>query len=1158
MIKKLLRLVLLLYANDCIAQTITLTEKNVTPMRFFRVIEKQAKYTLFCTRENLQKAFNLDLNYRNAYFKDVLDDYFSKQPGLRYEIVDNIIVVTVKQPMAISDTQAANATGTVKGRIVSENGEALQGATVVLKSTARITTTDEDGFFELPGVKEDELAEISYVSHHSQTVKLQLQKTNLVRLSRNEQEIILKPYIKNGFQTLPRNLSTGSVTQISNDQFNRSPLPTIIDRIGSLMPGVVVGPSYKKGDAAISIRGLSTIFASRQPLIILDNLPFDGDINNINPNDIEKIDILKDAAAAAVWGARASHGVIVISTKKAKRNMPLNILINVSSFVREKTNLKYNPNYNTASDLLYVESFLTNRGYFDPLLYDYETRPAVPPGVSIFDKRRRGLITAEDSAREINNLINNDVRNDLAKYVYRAAFRQQYSVNVTGGNTRSAFGLSTSFDKEQTNLQFNDEQRAVINTNATFNPIPGLQLYVKGMFTQRKFTQGNGGWQSITSQPRQLYSYARLADEHGNRLPVVYKYAQSVHDSIPTALHLLYVPLEEISKADNRTTIENKRLEFSGRFTINKEWRVDVIAMYENQSSVNKDIMSMDRFYTRNLIMSFSNPTGLTESERNPIPYGGIVTNSLNDLVSRWTRVQFNYDNVIKQDHFITGIIGAESGKTTTSGNSFRLYGYDARTGMTRSDLDYRTVFNSYYGLMKPSMIPSPATTTGTVDINRSVYSSLAYNYADKITVTGSARKDWSNLLGVNFNKRAVVLWSAGLAFDLTRFVYIRSIPYLRLRGSYGVTGNINKSVTGSPTLLPSTVANDQLLYWSSVQNAPNPDLGWEQTGILNLGIDFKLFSFLSGVVEYYVKRGAGLIGVLPVPPTSGLPGLLLPYLSNYSGLKTKGVDVHLQAHLLSKNFRWTAGIAFGYNKEKVTVYDTALTDAPSIIQSSDRNSNFIAPIVGKPLFSIYSYRWAGLDGETGDPMGIVDNKITKDYEAIVNTKFTDLVFHGSARPVFFGSFTNTIGHQRVSLYVNISYRLGYYFRASTINYQALYATGAMHRDLEKRWQKPGDETHTSVPSMPEPGTASPRDAFYAFSEKNVHRADNIRLDDVKLTYEFKKFKLGKVSFNSFGVYVQGTNLGIIWKANKIGRDPDYPETFPVSRILAVGLKASL
>lgn len=1158
MFLRLSLLLFLLYANDCISQTITLTEKNVTPLRFFRVIEKQAQYTLFCTRENLLKACNLDLYYRNAPLKDVLDDYFAKQPGLRYEIIDNIIVVTIKQPLAISDTTVVTPTGTVKGRIISDNGEALQGATVVIKSSAIITKTDEGGFFELRGVKEDELAEISYVSHHPQTVKLQLQGTNLVRLNRNAQDILLEPYIKNGFQNLPRNMSTGSVTQISNEQFNRSPLPTVIDRIGSLMPGVVVGPQYKKGDAVISIRGLSTIFASRQPLIILDNLPYDGDINNINPNDIEKIDILKDAAAAAVWGARASHGVIVITTRTAKRNMPLNILVNVSTFVREKPDLYYNPNFNKASDLLYVESFLTNKGYFDPLLYDYITRPAVPPGVWIFDQRRRGLISATDSARDINNLINNDVRNDLDKYVYRAAIRQQYSVNVTGGNSRSAFGLSTSFDKEQTNLRYNADQRAVINTNASFNPVPGLQLLVKSMFIQRKLKAGNGGWQSITSQPRQLYSYARLADEHGNYLPVVHKYASSVHDSVQTPLHLLYIPLDEIGKGDNQTTLEDKRLELSGKFSINKQWRVDVIAMYENQSSVNKDIMSIDRFYTRNLIMSFANPTGATENERNPIPYGGIVTNTFNDLVSRWTRVQVNYDNVFKENHFVTGIIGVESGRTTMNGNSYRQYGHDARTGSTRSDLDYRTVYTSYYGLMNPSMIPSPASTTGTEDINRSIYSSLAYNYDDKITVTASARKDWSNLLGVNFNRRAVVLWSAGLAFDLTRFVYLKPIPYMRLRGSYGVTGNINKSVTGLPTLHPSTVSNDQLLYWSTVRNAPNPDLGWEQTGILNLGVDFKLFSFLSGVVEYYVKRGTDLIGVLPLPPTSGLPGLLLPFLSNYTGLKTKGVDVQLQAHILKKKIQWTTGVAFGYNRDKVTLYDTALTDAPSIIHSSDRNTDFITPIAGKPLFGIYSYRWAGLDERNGDPMGYVDNKMSKDYEAIFNTKYNSLVFHGSARPVFFGSFSNTISHKRVSLYINISYRLGYYFRASTINYQALYATGAMHRDFEQRWQKPGDESYTSIPSMPEPGMASARDEFYAYSEKNVHRADHIRLEDIKLSYELQKFKWGKVGINSLGFFVQGTNLGILWRANRIGRDPDYPETFPVSRILAVGVKANL
>jgi hypothetical protein len=211
-------------------------------------------------------------------------------------------------------------------------------------------------------------------------------------------------------------------------------------------------------------------------------------------------------------------------------------------------------------------------------------------------------------------------------------------------------------------------------------------------------------------------------------------------------------------------------------------------------------------------------------------------------------------------------------------------------------------------------------------------------------------------------------------------------------------------------------------------------------------------------------------------------------------------------------------------------------------------------PFVGKPLFSMYSYRWGGLDPANGDPRAYTAGKIA-DYST-VSSKSTpsDLIYGGPALPRFFGSFRNDFHWKRLGLSLNITYKLGYYFRRSSINYFNLFTNWGGHSDYDLRWQQAGDEARTNVPSLPDMASNS-RDQVYLYSNLLVERADHIRLKDIRLSYDMSRRLCKKIQAERVQWYLYINNIGILWKANKYGIDPDYGSyLIPAPRTIAAGI----
>jgi hypothetical protein len=228
----------------------------------------------------------------------------------------------------------------------------------------------------------------------------------------------------------------------------------------------------------------------------------------------------------------------------------------------------------------------------------------------------------------------------------------------------------------------------------------------------------------------------------------------------------------------------------------------------------------------------------------------------------------------------------------------------------------------------------------------------------------------------------------------------------------------------------------------------------------------------------------------------------------------------------------------------------------PSLVSFGGGASGYVVPLEGRPVFGIYSFRWAGLDPQTGDPRGYVSDTVSKNYSLLANpVKLSDIEYNGPARPQYYGGFGNTFSYKNLSLLVNITYKFDYYFKRFSVNYYNLVKYYEANKDYSLRWQKAGDEKTTQVPSFTYPANYS-RDVFYNGSSILVEKGDCIRLQNISLSYDFDKASWYRLPLKHIKLYAYVNNVGIIWRANKQGLDPDAPFGIPLPKTYSIGLRA--
>jgi hypothetical protein len=431
-----------------------------------------------------------------------------------------------------------------------------------------------------------------------------------------------------------------------------------------------------------------------------------------------------------------------------------------------------------------------------------------------------------------------------------------------------------------------------------------------------------------------------------------------------------------------------------------------------------------------------------------------------------------------------------------------------------------------------------------------SVFANGAYTYRQRYILSASARRDASNLFGVNTNDKWTPLWSVGGAWLINKekFWNTNTINFLKLRTTYGFSGNVDQSRSAVTTLKYFSGTRYTNYKNAGVTQLSNPDLRWEKTAMWNIGIDFGLENdILSGSIEYYQKKGTDLFGDSPLDWTSAGRDRIVKNVADMAG---NGWDFNLSSTLINKAINWRISSKTSIVHTKVTKYfNTGLLSSSFINDGASIN-----PIVGKPVYSILSYQWAGLDHETGAPLSYLDGQISSDYASIINQNYNHLVYSGSATPTIFGNIINIISYKNLSLTTNIGYKFGYYYRKPSLNYYDLFYNKIGDIDYTKRWQKPGDEKNTNVPSMVYPDITN-RDLIYSHSESLVEKADNIRFQYLSIGYQIARTNHPNLPFKAINFTAFINNICILWRAGDKTIDPDFTTSQAPIRSIAFQCK---
>ncbi|WP_316812916.1 SusC/RagA family TonB-linked outer membrane protein [Pedobacter heparinus] len=1148
-----------------LAQKITYVQKNAALSQIFSEIRKQTGYDVLWPSPELDVTQKINADFKNAGFPEVLsqclvDGKFS------FTIEDKTIVIKEKEPSFLDRFLGSDdgAFADVRGVVRNERGEPLEGITVMVKGAKTGTRTNAKGEFVLKGVKKGDvlvftgvsIEPFEYAVKDDKNIDLNL-KARLVQL----EEVT----INTGYQTISKERFVGSYAQLDSTNYHRRAGMGILERLDGMIPGVLFnkkngmnGGGYQN---PIQIRGTSTINSDPNPLIVVDNFPIDGrfDLNSINPNDIENITVLKDAAAASIWGSRAGNGVIVITTKKGKYNKSISVSASSNVTIENKPDLYYIPRIST-SDFIDIEKDLFAKGFYDASLEDVYTWPVLSPVVEILNKQKNNEISAQAADDQINALRSIDTREQLNKYIYKQAVRQQHYLSLDGGTNNLSYNFSFGYNANTPNIQGSKGiQQYTLNTATSLKPLKNLEIQTRINYVQTKNEAASfdAGWAQ--------YPYLKLADEKGLPLYVPYRKRTAYLDTVnhPGLLDWRYRPLDEIRLVRNNAATRFMNINVGTSYQITGSLSTAVNYQYLSQISIVQNQNVLQSFDTRENINLFFNPDpSIDPNLKYPIPMGDILNSSTAESITRNGRASLNYNESFGL-HRITAMLSAEISETKGYSETNLLYGYDDRNGSYRTNMDYFNYYPQTYGVGEGSFSQiQNGDSYRTQPLNRliSILGTGSYSFKDRYFLYGNVRRDAANIFGVKTNNKWKPLWSVGGKWLISdeKFFDVDWIQSLALRSSYGYAGNVNNTMSGRLTMLyaPFTVSSTGFAYGQPT-SVNNPNLRWEKVGTFNTGIDFALLKGrLGGSVDLYWKKSTDLIASYPFDPTVGIYN---DYV-NSADLKGNGFELNLNSKNLTGKLNWTSNLGIAYAKTIVTKIYNGGYKASDFILSN------LNPSEGKLAYAMSSYKWAGLDPTTGDPRGYLNGEISKDYNAIASDSIQNQIYHGSSVPLYSANLGNTINFKNFSLSFIITGRFNYYFRKPSL---LARATGTLSgtsftSDFYRHWQNTGDEQNTDVPSIIL-NSVSGREEFYKFAEVNVLRADNIKLQDIRLAYNWTNRRPSKFPVKSAQVFFYPNNLNIIiWRKNKSLLDPDFsggssdPTAAPAPKTWTIGASVNL
>jgi TonB-linked SusC/RagA family outer membrane protein len=1084
---------------------------------------------------------------------------------------------------------------TIRGRILDSTGAGLSGVSVVEKGTKNGTVTNSSGDFTLRNVRPTATLVISSIGYQTTEIKLTQGQTSVSLNLRPEVGTILGDVVVTGFQTINRRSFTGAAVKLRGEDIKTEGLVDVSRMLEGRASGVSIqNVSGTFGSAPkVRIRGATSITGENKPLWVVDGVVLEDIVNvtndqlasgdpntllgsavaGLNANDIESFDILKDASATALYGARAMNGVIVITTKKGRSGTPSISYTGNFSVQLKPTYANYD--IMNSADQMSVYAELERKGYLN-----YNSI-ANRPNAGVYGKMADLINTVDPVTGEFALKNTPEARAEfLMRYarantdwfdiLFRNSLTQDHSLSLSFGTEKAQSYFSTSFYNDQGWTIADNVKRYTVNLRNTYNfsnrfsggfKVAGSVRQQKAPgFVSRRSNPVEGAYDRdfdinpfsyALNTSRVLTAYDENGDlEYFRRNFAPFNIINEVNNNYIN-LNLMDVSLTGDAQYKIAPSLTYN---FIGAIRYVKTSKEHNITENSNQANAYRaartsTIANANRFLYRDPDDPEAQPVVV-------LPYGGFYNRDEDELKNYTFRNSLSFNKTFSDVHAVQGLIGQEIKYTDRLNANNTGFGYQYENGGVPF-VDYRILKQfiennlQYYGRGN--------------EYERFVgyFGNARYTYNNKYTLEGTVRRDGSNRLGRSENARWLNSWTVAGRWNLHRENFmenLNAISYLTLRGSYGLNANYG-SATNSLAVLRTQLTNRPYLsdrqLAIEIENLENAGLTWEKKYEADIGVDVGLFNDRLNIsADVYDRKSKDLINLVR---TSGIGGEITK-AANYANLNSRGIDFSIGGKPVSgKNLSWQTNFTFGYNTSEIT----NSKNFPIVFE-------LIVPeggaLEGYPVRGLFSIPFYGLD-EQGFPLYGNEKGETGHGVYLQSDKISFLKYEGPIDPKIVGGFTNTLSYKGLSLGVHLSYQAGNKIRMARSWSSRYTDLDALPRDFINRWSLPGDEKITNIPSIAY--LYADRDFNflneypynnYNYSDQRVADGSFVRLKWVSLRYGLPRGILQNTPLKSVDFTLTGNNLWLIYSDEKLrGQDPEFFNAggvaLPINKSFTLSLK---
>ena len=1036
-------------------ENLKLNLKEVSLMTLFREIQKQTGIDFVYNEEQCRDFGKVSVEISDGMVEQLLQQVFDSSK-LTYRFENGVIMIKALDEMRPQEQKVQ-----ISGSVVDTKGQPLPGVTILLKGTTVGCVTDSEGNFrlELP-MRENIVLSFSFVGMKTIEVAYSGQKEMKVVLEEEITEMEQVNVISTGYYDIDKSKMTGAVEVVTAREIAGKGYTSIDEVLRGTLAGVsVMNVTGRPGaQAQIRIRGVNSLTGNMEPMWIVDGMPMQGNlptsvgvgatdlentvltsgIGNISPDDVESITILKDAAAAAIYGSRAANGVIVIKTKRGRVG---------KSYINVQSSFAISEAPKNRLEMMNSEEKIA----FERSLYEDFPNATLRGRASLLYKGiDEGTISRADAMAELENM--RQINTDWFDEIFRVALNHKHVVTLSGGSETTQFYSSINYSNEQGVIPNNDYKHfgATLKLTHDFNRNLRILFDVSSSLRTEKSSASavNPLYYATFANP-----YERPYDENGN---YAYDYSyepelSKVKDGYMYDFNMLKDLRENTAKTKYGSNQVNLQL----------EWKLFEGFMYSLAGTV-----SNTSSYTRKEIAPGSYTSKVKSwildlYSENEIP-DNLNLGALQENTSRsfgWTvRNQIKYARELKEDHFVNIVVGHEV--SAVESNSFMQYspqydvdkgliGYPNLDGVNAGDLDLDRLHETSKGQ----------------DRSVSVFATASYSYKDRYVVAGSSRWDGADIIGTD--NRFSPLWNVSLKWNMHEENFMKSCRFvnvLSLRGSYGFTGSIDRNA------YPFTLMTyGSLRYYDGIQlpidvMPGNPSVKWQKKEDRSIGLDFSLFNYrINGTVNYYCNDVNNLLGDKKIPYSTGRGSVV----ANLSSLRNSGWEFSLNTvNIDHENFRWTTSFNIALNDNKITdAFYEKISDLYTIRRKYQ--------IEGYPVNAWFGFKTAGINPQTGEYMIYTDAKdedghpkgypYGNGYIADGSTYSTENAYYlGEAEPPISGGFGTTLTYKRLSLNAQFAFMTGHKIKSfKSYNGSLMNASRLNQLKTEaNRWRKPGDITN--------------------------------------------------------------------------------------------------